>query len=321
MAHPLCSSMDGSGRGSCAVQVPAMGRSSLIGPFATVTLGVDHDRTVRWSSVASVAATTFVSMPEDTSSASGRGRYPERSLEFERVAFFSDAIFAISMTLLVRGPRRAHDRQRDEQPASCGRRSATTQSEIIMFFISFAVLGASGCATTATSAGSGGRRPADDRRQPGLPGAHRLPAVPVGRARQYSDNAVGRDLLRLLHRRHRHRLGPLERDRHPPRPLHHGQPTPEAVALAADPAAILPAAFFLATMPVAVRLRRRPRSTAGSCCIRSSALGPATHAEARRRVLRRLTVQRRQAQRMPTWAHARDESVDLGAGGDRCRPR
>jgi uncharacterized membrane protein len=71
----------------------------------------------------------------------GRNRvYARETLEFERVAFFSDAIFAIAMTLLVVGldppdiadqvsSRELWDALDDMAP------------KVLMFFISFAVLG------------------------------------------------------------------------------------------------------------------------------------------------------------------------------------
>ena len=71
-------------------------------------------------------------------SARPRARYEREStaLEFDRVAFFSDAVFAIAMTLLVVGigiPAVSDgdlgDALRDKQP------------EIISFFISFVVIG------------------------------------------------------------------------------------------------------------------------------------------------------------------------------------
>lgn len=67
-----------------------------------------------------------------------RPRYEREShgLEFDRVAFFSDAVFAIAMTLLVVGigiptvsDSRLGDALRDKRP------------EIISFFISFVVIG------------------------------------------------------------------------------------------------------------------------------------------------------------------------------------
>jgi TMEM175 potassium channel family protein len=73
--------------------------------------------------------------------ATGRTRiYRRETLEFERVAFFSDAIFAIAMTLLVVGldppdiadqvsNRELWDALDDMSP------------QLLMFFISFAVLG------------------------------------------------------------------------------------------------------------------------------------------------------------------------------------
>jgi uncharacterized membrane protein len=66
-------------------------------------------------------------------------RYRRRSeeLEFDRVAFFSDAVFAIAMTLLVVGigiPRVAH-------PSSIGEKLGDKQTEIFSFFLSFLVIG------------------------------------------------------------------------------------------------------------------------------------------------------------------------------------
>ena len=64
----------------------------------------------------------------------------ERSLEFERVAFFSDAIFAIALTLLVVGL---------DVPEIADRTSSSDlwnalddmSAQVLMFFISFAVIG------------------------------------------------------------------------------------------------------------------------------------------------------------------------------------
>src|SRR3954453_2264971 len=72
----------------------------------------------------------------------GRGRvFPRETLEFERVAFFSDAIFAIAMTLLVvdlHVPSIVDEASSRDLWAALG----DMQYEILMFFISFAVLGA-----------------------------------------------------------------------------------------------------------------------------------------------------------------------------------
>ncbi len=78
-------------------------------------------------------------MGDDTTSPSTRV-YPRESLEFERVAFFSDAIFAIAMTLLVVGldvPTIADETSAKDLWSALG----DAQPKIIIFFVSFAVLG------------------------------------------------------------------------------------------------------------------------------------------------------------------------------------
>ena len=60
----------------------------------------------------------------------------ESSLEFDRVAFFSDAVYAIAMTLLVVGIGVPHVRD-----ANLGRALSDLDSSIISFFIGFFVLG------------------------------------------------------------------------------------------------------------------------------------------------------------------------------------
>ena len=83
-------------------------------------------------------------MPEELDAAAApesdpNPRYRRRSeeLEFDRVAFFSDAVFAIAMTLLVVGigiPR-AHGSQ------SIGDALSDKSTEIFSFFLSFLVIG------------------------------------------------------------------------------------------------------------------------------------------------------------------------------------
>ena len=60
----------------------------------------------------------------------------ESSLEFDRVAFFSDAVFAIAMTLLVVGIGIPEVRKSELGDALRGK-----ESEILSFFISFFVIG------------------------------------------------------------------------------------------------------------------------------------------------------------------------------------
>src|SRR4051794_6427854 len=78
-------------------------------------------------------------MPEEVPPARSH-RFQRQTLEFERVAFFSDAIFAIAMTLLAVGldvPKLA------DQVSSRQLWDALDDisAQILMFFISFAVLG------------------------------------------------------------------------------------------------------------------------------------------------------------------------------------
>jgi uncharacterized membrane protein len=65
-------------------------------------------------------------------------RYRRRSeeLEFDRVAFFSDAVFAIAMTLLVVGIGIPHVR-----PSEIGEHLSDKSTEIFSFFLSFLVIG------------------------------------------------------------------------------------------------------------------------------------------------------------------------------------
>jgi uncharacterized membrane protein len=69
--------------------------------------------------------------------ASTRYQRTSTGLEFDRVAFFSDAVFAIAMTLLVVGI--GIPTVRDSQLGDALR---DKESEIISFFISFVVIGA-----------------------------------------------------------------------------------------------------------------------------------------------------------------------------------
>jgi uncharacterized membrane protein len=65
-------------------------------------------------------------------------RYRRRSeeLEFDRVAFFSDAVFAIAMTLLVVGIGIPHVR-----PKNLAEHLGNKETEIFSFFLSFLVIG------------------------------------------------------------------------------------------------------------------------------------------------------------------------------------
>ncbi len=83
-------------------------------------------------------------MPEDPSERPSEpaipGRYPRGSLEFDRIAFFSDAVFAISLTLLVTGldvPTIANETSNSELWAAL----QDDQPRVTMFFISVLVIG------------------------------------------------------------------------------------------------------------------------------------------------------------------------------------
>ena len=65
-----------------------------------------------------------------------RYRRQAEELEFDRVAFFSDAVFAIAMTLLVVGIGIPHGKSVDLDHALAEKRS-----EIFSFFLSFVVIG------------------------------------------------------------------------------------------------------------------------------------------------------------------------------------
>ena len=110
-------------------------------------------------------------------------RYRRRSeeLEFDRVAFFSDAVFAIAMTLLVVGIGIPHV----AATAKLARRAAASKdTEIISFFLSFVVIGFYWLAHHRFFA----RLAAVDRAlhadQPAVPGRDRVHALP-DRARRH----------------------------------------------------------------------------------------------------------------------------------------
>jgi len=65
-----------------------------------------------------------------------RFRRRSEELEFDRVAFFSDAVFAIAMTLLVVGIGIPHVRE-----SKIGEHIADKREEIFGFFLSFVVIG------------------------------------------------------------------------------------------------------------------------------------------------------------------------------------
>ena len=183
-----------------------------------------------------------------------------------------------------------------------------------MFFISFAVLGAFWMTITASTVASARRPPGLDR-EPRLPGADRLPAVPVRVLSRYGDNSWP-SVLRLLDRRHLHRLRPFTRSR-PATGSSPGHRTPERCAGSAScPSFPRRTSWPRCPSPSSPR---PPRSTRGSCCIRSrrwsSGACRSTSSSSST-----LDCPAKAGAAMPTWAHAPDQPADTGAGGDRCRP-
>ena len=79
-----------------------------------------------------------MSPPDDAASPDAvlRGAYERGTEEFSRVVFFSDAVFAIAMTLLVAGIEVPSARGR-----SLGDRLLDETGQIVAFFVSFAVIG------------------------------------------------------------------------------------------------------------------------------------------------------------------------------------
>ena len=82
-------------------------------------------------------------MPEELDEAAApdsdpnpRFRRRSEELEFDRVAFFSDAVFAIAMTLLVVGIGIPHVRE-----SEIGKHIGDKREEIFGFFLSFVVIG------------------------------------------------------------------------------------------------------------------------------------------------------------------------------------
>ena len=204
-------------------------------------------------------------MAEDATATWRPGVFLRGTLEFERVAFFSDAIFAIALTLLVVGldvpkisdefsSRELWDALDDMWP------------QLLMFFISFAVLGSFWLGHHRHFS----RLAAIDRRATGVNLVYLaliafLP-FPSGVLGEYADNSVAVILYASCIAAIASLSALVDRDRHPPRPL---RPAAHAGggALAADPAAgasgVLPARRSPWRSPP-----RRRRSTAGSCCSR-----------------------------------------------------
>ena len=121
-------------------------------------------------------------------------------------AFFSDAIYAISLTLLVVGlgvPSVA-DSLVEPGPVGGTRRRVVRDPHVLHQLPGDRQL----LAGAPPFRGPTGRdRPAPDVRHHLLPGVHRLPAVPLGPARRVQRQLGGRGPLRALHRDRRLRGG------------------------------------------------------------------------------------------------------------------
>ena len=177
-----------------------------------------------------------------------------------------------------RRPRRARRSPTRRAAATCGTALGDMQSQILIFFISFAVLGV----VLAV--------PPPLLQPPRRPSTARPPRVnlvylaliaflpfPSGLLGQYSDNSVAVVVYACWHRRHRHRLGLLMTEIAPRHGLLVTGPTPRRSRwqriLPLRPDGVLPGHD-----PARVRLPVDRRLLAGSCCVPISVAGPATHA-------------------------------------------
>jgi uncharacterized membrane protein len=79
-------------------------------------------------------------VPEDDTAAAGARPYARESFEFERVAFFCDAVYAISLTLLVTSLD-VPDIVRRTEASDLWTALGDIRSRIITFFVSFVVIG------------------------------------------------------------------------------------------------------------------------------------------------------------------------------------
>ena len=120
-------------------------------------------------------------------------RYERRGtgLEFDRVAFFSDAVYAIAMTLLVVGIGVPHVRD-----AALGKALSDRGAEISSFFIGFAILGFYWISHHALMAQLRAINTRFMAVQPGLPLGDRVPPLPHRDHRQQRRRAARGDHLR-----------------------------------------------------------------------------------------------------------------------------
>src|SRR5947209_1411640 len=79
-------------------------------------------------------------MPDDGPAPAPAPRYEREPLEFERIAFFSDAVFAIALTLLVTGLD-VPSIVREQSGRQLWDALSDQESRVLMFFISVFVIG------------------------------------------------------------------------------------------------------------------------------------------------------------------------------------
>ena len=146
-------------------------------------------------------------------------------LEYDRVLYFSDAVFAIAITLLI-----VDLRVPDVDDLQSGQQLRDTVPQIGGFALSFAVIGLFWTGHHRLFRHVKGLNGDPDTAQLAVPGLHRVPALSDRPAQRGRRPGAGNDLLRRHHRRRRAGRGRVVavRDPHPrsgpPRHLALGAP-------------------------------------------------------------------------------------------------
>ena len=224
------------------------------------------------------AAATVASMADDATDRRGAG-LPARDARVRAGGVLQRRHLRHRHDAAGRGPRRARHRRRDEQPRAVGRPSTTCSRRSSCSSSASPCSGRSGWPTTATSAGWR----AIDRRATAVNlvylALHRLPALPVGDARASTPTTPWPSASTpAASPPSPSSRCPHERDRHPPRPVRAAADARGRRA-GSGSCRCVPACTSWPRCP-SPSSPRRPRSTAGSCCFRSSVARPAAHAEA-----------------------------------------
>jgi Endosomal/lysosomal potassium channel TMEM175/Resolvase, N terminal domain len=169
-----------------------------------------------------------------------------RQIEYDRVLFFSDAVFAIAITLLI-----VDLRVPDVPDLQSGQQLRDTLPQIGGFALSFAVIGLFWTGHHRLFRHVKGPELVADAAQLAVPGLHRVPALSDRPAQRGRRPGAGDDLLRRRHRRRRagRGRGVAVRDPHPragpARHLARGAP----LGAAANPSG---PGVFLLSIPVAI---------------------------------------------------------------------